>query len=55
MSKAERHERAGYFWRTAIRLERLEDRIKESEVVGEKVGKLTWGMMKKLAHRVQSL
>lgn len=40
MSKAERHESAGYFWRTVIRLERLEDRIKESEVVGEKGGKL---------------
>lgn len=40
MSKAERHESAGYFWRTVIRLERLEDRIKESGVVGEKGGKL---------------
>lgn len=38
MSKAERHESAGYFWRPVIRLERLEDRIKGSEVVGEKSG-----------------
>lgn len=29
MSEAERHESPGYFWRTAIRLERLKDRIKE--------------------------
>lgn len=40
MSKAERHENAGYFWRTVIRLERLEDRRKASGVVGEKGGKL---------------
>lgn len=29
MSKAERHESPGYFGNTAIRLERLKDRLKE--------------------------
>ena len=31
-----------------IRLERLKDSTRESGVVGEKVGKLIWGKMKKL-------
>ena len=39
----EARERAGYFWRIVISLERLKDRIKESRVVGEKVGMLICG------------
>lgn len=54
MSKAERHERAGYFWRTVIRLERLEDRIKENGVEGERGGKLIWRKRKKLECHVKN-
>ena len=43
MSKAERHESAGYFWRTVIRLERLQDRIKENGGGGRKKWKVNLG------------
>lgn len=43
MSKADRHESAGYFWRTVIRLERLEDRIKENGGGGRKKWKVNLG------------
>ena len=36
-----------------IRLERLKDSTRESGVVGEKVGKLIWGKMKKLECHVK--
>lgn len=52
MSKAERHESAGYFWRREIRLKRLEDRIKERRG-GEEVEKLIWSKMKKLECHVK--